>query len=350
MQVSAFDFELPKELIAQRPARPRDSARLLVVEPEALADHHMFDLPNLLMPGDLLVFNDTRVLPARLRGRRGEAGIEVTLHQPVDDLVWHVFAKPARKCQIGDRLNFAEDLHADVVGRGEHGEVTLRFSSSDTDLIDRLKQHGTMPLPPYVSRPKTGDPTDGIDYQTMFAKQDGAVAAPTASLHFTKALLAALRDRDIEHSFVTLHVGAGTFLPVRAETTEDHKMHSERYEISSKTIEAINQTKARGGRVVACGTTVLRTLEAAAANEGRLRPGPSETKLFITPGYQFQVVDRLLTNFHLPCSTLFMLVSAFSGLERMKTAYDHAIKERYRFFSYGDACLLTPNNFAALES
>lgn len=349
MQVSAFDFELPKDLIAQRPARPRDSARLLVVEPETLADHHVTDLPDLLMPGDLLVFNDTRVLPARLLGRRGEAGVEVTLHQPVDDNRWRVFAKPARKCQIGDRLDFAEDLQADVIERGEHGEVTLRFSSSGNDLIDRLKQYGTMPVPPYISRPKSGDSTDNHDYQTMFAKRDGAVAAPTASLHFTPALLATLEARQVEHTFVTLHVGAGTFLPVRAETTDGHRMHSERYDLSRGTIEAIEKTKTRGGRIVACGTTVLRTLEAAVSKEGRLRPGSSDTRLFITPGYRFQVVDRLLTNFHLPCSTLFMLVSAFSGLKRMKTAYDHAIRERYRFFSYGDACLLAPKNVDAVD-
>lgn len=349
MQVSAFDFSLPKELIAQRPARPRDRARLLQVEPTRLIDHHVSDLPKLLMPGDLLVFNDTRVLPARLLGRRGEAGVEVTLHQPVDDDCWRVFAKPARKCQLGDVLDFAEGFRAEVIERGDHGEVTLRFSCGGADLIDRLKHHGRMPLPPYITRPKTKDATDDIDYQTMFARQDGAVAAPTASLHFTEALISALKDRGIDHAFITLHVGAGTFLPVRSETTEDHKMHTERYELSARTIEAIRMTRARGERIIACGTTVLRTLEAAVDDEGQLRPGPGETRLFITPGFRFRVVDRLLTNFHLPCSTLFMLVSAFSGLARMKTAYDHAIAERYRFFSYGDACLLTPDNTTSPE-
>lgn len=349
MQVSAFDFALPKELIAQRPARPRDSARLLKVEPDHQADHHVSDLPTLLRPGDLLVFNDTRVLPARLLGKRGEAGVEVTLHQPVDDDCWRVFAKPARKCQLGDFLNFADGFDAEVVERGDRGDIKLRFSCGGSELIDRLKQHGRMPLPPYITRPKTKEAVDDIDYQTMFAKEDGAVAAPTASLHFTPALLSALADKGIDHAFVTLHVGAGTFLPVRSETTGDHVMHSERFELGVKTIDAIKKTKARGGRVVASGTTVLRTLEAAVDNEGQLQPGAGQTRLFITPGYRFQVVDRLLTNFHLPCSTLFMLVAAFSGLERMKTAYDHAIAERYRFFSYGDACLLTPERPTSLE-
>lgn len=344
MQVSAFDFALPKDLIAQRPARPRDSAGLLNVEPDRLGDHHVSDLPELLLPGDLLVFNDTRVLPARLFGKRGEAGIEVTLHQPAGDDCWRVFARPARKCRLGDILTFANEFHAEVIERGEHGEVTLRFSKGGSDLIDRLKQHGQMPLPPYIARPKTKDAVDDIDYQTMFARRDGAVAAPTASLHFTDALLEALKDRDIDHSFVTLHVGAGTFLPVRSETTEGHKMHSERYELSRGTIDKIEKTRASGGRIIACGTTVLRTLEASVDKAGQLRPGPDETRLFITPGYRFRVVDRLFTNFHLPCSTLFMLVSAFSGLKRMQSAYEHAIAERYRFFSYGDACLLTPQH------
>jgi len=350
MQVSAFDFALPKDLIAQRPARPRDSARLLNVEPSGLGDHLVSDLPRLLMPGDLLVFNDTRVLPARLSARRGAAGIEVTLHQPIDDERWRVFAKPARKCRIGDVLAFADDLTAEVVERGEHGDVLLRFSCGGTDLIEQLKQHGRMPLPPYITRPKSKDAIDDIDYQTMFAKRDGAVAAPTASLHFTQTLLKALEDRNIDHAFVTLHVGAGTFLPVRSETTEEHKMHAERYDLSVETVDAIQKAKARGGRIIACGTTVLRTLEGAVGSEGTLQAGPGETRLFITPGYRFQVVDRLLTNFHLPCSTLFMLVAAFSGLERMKSAYDHAIKERYRFFSYGDACLLTPGTPIAAET
>ena len=342
MQVSAFDFSLPRDLIAQRPARPRDSARLLTVGPSGVGDHHVSDLPSLLSPGDLLVFNDTRVLPARLTGKRGEATIEVTLHQPIDDESWRAFAKPARKCRIGDLLEFAEGFAAEVVKRGDHGEIVLRFSCGGSALLEQLKQHGRMPLPPYIARPKTGNPCDDVDYQTMFARRDGAVAAPTASLHFTPALLAALDERDIDHTFVTLHVGAGTFLPVRSEDTEDHEMHAERYELSTESIEVIERTRSRGGQIVACGTTVMRTLEAASGPEGMLKAGVGETRLFITPGFRFQVVDRLLTNFHLPCSTLFMLVAAFSGLERMQTAYAHAIKERYRFFSYGDACLLTP--------
>jgi S-adenosylmethionine:tRNA ribosyltransferase-isomerase len=241
-------------------------------------------------------------------------------------------------------------LTAEVIERGDHGEITLRFSCGGSALIEQLKQQGRMPLPPYIARPKSKDPIDDIDYQTMFAKRDGAVAAPTASLHFTPSLLAALKARDIDHAFVTLHVGAGTFLPVRSETTEDHEMHAERFDLSNETIETIQKTRARGGRIIACGTTVLRTLEAAAGPEGILQAGAGETRLFITPGYRFRVVDRLLTNFHLPCSTLFMLVAAFSGLERMQSAYDHAIKERYRFFSFGDACLLTPKIPTAAET
>ncbi|MGH1477404.1 MAG: tRNA preQ1(34) S-adenosylmethionine ribosyltransferase-isomerase QueA [Geminicoccales bacterium] len=342
MLVSAFDFTLPKELIAQRPAEPRDHARLLKVGQEQLGDHHVCDLPDLLMPGDLLVFNDTKVLPARLSGRRGEAMIEVTLHQPTEEDCWRAFARPARKCQIGNLLEFADGFSAEVIERGDYGEITLRFSHRGEALIDQLKLHGRMPLPPYISRPRTKDPNDDIDYQTMFAKRDGAVAAPTASLHFTPRLLSALERGGINRTFVTLHVGAGTFLPVRAEKTDDHRMHSERYEIDPATIEAVRATKARGGRVIACGTTVLRTLEAAVDETGTLKAGSNETRLFITPGYRFRVVDRLLTNFHLPCSTLFMLVAAFAGLDRIRQAYEHAIAERYRFFSYGDACLLTP--------
>lgn len=342
MLLSAFDFTLPRDLIAQRPAVPRDSARLLRVEPDELGDHRVSDLPDLLSPGDLLVFNDTRVLPARLTGKRGAASIEVTLHQPVDDTSWRAFARPARKCRLGDFLDFADDFQAEVIERGAHGEITLRFASTGAILIEHIKKYGRMPLPPYIARPKTGDESDAADYQTMFARHDGAVAAPTASLHFTPALLDALAAKGVERTFVTLHVGAGTFLPVRSEKIDEHEMHSERYEILPETISKIRETKERGGRVVACGTTVLRTLEAAAGERGDLVPSQGDTRLFITPGYDFRVVDRLLTNFHLPCSTLFMLVAALSGLERMKSAYEHAIEERYRFFSYGDACLLTP--------
>ena len=342
MRVAEFDFTLPADLIAQRPATPRDSARLLRVEPDRLWDHHVADLPDLLRPDDLLVFNDTRVLPARLTAKRGEARVELTLHQPVDDDRWRAFAKPARKCRIGDRLDIGPGLAAEVVERCDHGEVTLHFSFEGESLIETLKRFGRMPLPPYIRRSGVRDEADDHDYQTMFARRDGAVAAPTASLHFTDGLLERLERRGVHHAFITLHVGAGTFLPVRAESAEEHRMHAERYEIGADTIEMIERTRAAGGRVIAAGTTVLRTLEASAGADGTLRPGSSETRLFIKPGYRFRVVDRLLTNFHLPRSTLFMLVAAFSGLERMRRAYEHAIERRYRFFSYGDACLLTP--------
>lgn len=342
MRVTEFDFTLPKDLIAQHPAVPRESARLLGIEPNGLHDHRILDLPDLLQPGDLLVFNDTRVIPTRLIARRGEAKIDVTLHQPIDDLSWRAFAKPARKCRLGDRLVMGPGFDAEVIGRGDHGEISLRFSLEGRSLIEALKHFGLMPLPPYIKRSEAGNGTDHQDYQTLFAEHDGAVAAPTASLHFTEALMARLDRRGVRHAFVTLHVGAGTFLPVRVDDTEEHRMHAERFVLGKETVEAIDSTRARGGKVIAVGTTVLRTLEANAAINGRLSPEQGETRLFITPGYRFQVVDRLLTNFHLPCSTLFMLVAAFSGLDRMRAAYAHAVERRYRFFSYGDACLLTP--------
>ncbi|MGI9500853.1 MAG: tRNA preQ1(34) S-adenosylmethionine ribosyltransferase-isomerase QueA [Geminicoccaceae bacterium] len=342
MRVADFDFTLPKDLIAQRPATPRESARLLHVGPDHSRDHHVADLPELLEPGDLLVFNDTRVLPARLTARRGEAKVELTLHQPIDGRCWRAFAKPARKCRLGDGLDIAEGFTAEVIERGDYGEIALRFSLEGQALIEALKRFGRMPLPPYIKRTEAKDAADDRDYQTLFAERDGAVAAPTASLHFTEALMARLDRRGVRHSFVTLHVGAGTFLPVRAEDTEDHEMHAERFDLGAGTVEAIERTRAKGGRVIAVGTTVLRALEASAAVDGSLRPQSGDTRLFITPGYRFRVVDRLLTNFHLPCSTLFMLVAAFSGLDRMRAAYAYAVERRYRFFSYGDACLLMP--------
>ncbi|MEM7042177.1 MAG: tRNA preQ1(34) S-adenosylmethionine ribosyltransferase-isomerase QueA [Pseudomonadota bacterium] len=341
MRVAEFDFSLPKDLIAQRPATPRDRARLLHVEPDHLSDHHVADLPDLLSPGDLIVFNDTRVIPARLTAKRGEARVDLTLHQPIDDKHWRVFARPAKKCRPGDCLHIGPGLAAEVIERGDQGETILSFSFEGDSLIEALKRFGRMPLPPYIKRPDEKDVADDRDYQTMFARRDGAVAAPTASLHFTDTLMARLDQREVHHAFITLHVGAGTFLPVRTETTEGHQMHAERYEISTDTIDMIERTRARGGRVIAAGTTVLRTLEASARADGSLRPESSETRLFIKPGYRFRVVDRLITNFHLPRSTLFMLVAAFSGLDRMRTAYEHAIESRYRFFSYGDACLLS---------
>jgi S-adenosylmethionine:tRNA ribosyltransferase-isomerase len=342
VRTELFDFHLPPELIAQQPARPRDFARLLVVDEMGLRDRRVHDLPDLLEPADLLVFNDTRVLPSRLVGRRGESTIEVTLHAREESGRWRAFARPTRKCRPGDHLVFAPDLAGEVVAKGEGGEVTLRFPCDEAALIAQLETHGAMPLPPYIKRRRGGDPRDRDDYQTLFARRAGAVAAPTAALHFTEALMAALARRGIEHTFVTLHVGAGTFLPVRSEVVEDHVMHAEWYEVPAGTAALVARTRARGGRVIAVGTTVLRTLESAADGEGALRPGAGETRLFITPGYRFKTVDRLLTNFHLPRSTLFMLTAAFAGLERMRAAYAHAIAERYRFYSYGDACLLTP--------
>jgi S-adenosylmethionine:tRNA ribosyltransferase-isomerase len=341
VRTELFDFHLPPTLIAQKPARPRDSARLLVVDQWNLRDQRVRELPDLLEPGDLLVLNDTRVLPSRLVGTRGESTVEVTLHASEGGGRWRAFARPARKCRPGDHLVFAPDFAGEVVAKGEGGEVTLRFACDEAALVARLEAHGAMPLPPYITRPRGGDPRDRDDYQTLFARRAGAVAAPTAALHFTGPLMAALARRGIEHTFVTLHVGAGTFLPVRSEVVDDHVMHAEWYDVPGGTADFVARARARGGRVIAVGTTVLRTLESAADGEGALRPGAGETRLFITPGYRFKTVDRLLTNFHLPRSTLFMLTAAFAGLDRMRAAYAHAIAQEYRFYSYGDACLLT---------
>jgi S-adenosylmethionine:tRNA ribosyltransferase-isomerase len=346
MRVDLFDFHLPPELIAQHPVRPRDAARLLVVRDAGLEDRHVRDLPALLRPGDLLVLNDTRVIPARLVGRRGDARVEVTLHQPVhegavsEESRWRAFARPARRCRIGDLLTFGGELEAEVLAKGEGGEITLGFGCAPEMLLERLELCGQVPLPPYIKRPPEGDAQDRSDYQTMFALRPGAVAAPTAALHFTPELMAALADRGVGHAFVTLHVGAGTFLPVKALDTDGHRMHAEWYEISPQTAQRINAARAAGGRIVAVGTTVLRTLESVAYPDGRARPVVGETRLFITPGYRFRIVDLLLTNFHLPRSTLFMLVAAFAGLPRMQAAYAHAVGHGYRFYSYGDACLL----------
>jgi S-adenosylmethionine:tRNA ribosyltransferase-isomerase len=344
VRTELFDFHLPPELIAQHPARPRDSAKLLVVDQGRLQDRSVRDLPALLAPGDLLVFNDTRVLPSRLVGRRGESTVEVTLHAREAGDRWRAFAKPARKCRPGDRLAFAPGFTAEILARGQGGEVTLELACEHGSLVEALEAYGAMPLPPYIKRPRGGDPCDRDDYQTVFARRAGAVAAPTAALHFTDALMAALARRDIDHTFITLHVGAGTFLPVKSENTEDHVMHAEWYEVPPAAAERIARTRASGGRVVAIGTTVLRALESAANADGTLRAGRGKTRLFITPGYRFKVVDRLLTNFHLPRSTLFMLTAAFAGLEPMRAAYAHAIAQGYRFYSYGDACLLAPAN------
>jgi S-adenosylmethionine:tRNA ribosyltransferase-isomerase len=343
MLVSDFDFDLPRELIAARPIEPRDAARLLVVRGEAPEDRRVADLPRLLRPGDLLVFNDTRVIPARLVGTRGAATLEVTLHRALDERRWLAFVRNAKRLRPGDRVDFAADFSAEVAAKHPAGDVELRFDRGGAALREALEAHGSMPLPPYIKRGRGGDPQDRHDYQTIFAKKEGAVAAPTAGLHFTEALLAALDAAGLERLTVTLHVGAGTFLPVKALDTRDHRMHSETGILDEHAAARINAAKARGGRVVACGTTSLRLLESAADASGRVAPFAGDTDLFITPGYRFKIVDILLTNFHLPRSTLFMLVAAFAGLERMKRAYAHAIAERYRFFSYGDACLLFPH-------
>jgi S-adenosylmethionine:tRNA ribosyltransferase-isomerase len=340
MKVDLFDFDLPRELIALRPAVPRDAAKLLHVAAERLDDRVVRDLPGLLQPGDLLVSNDTRVIPARLKGRRGTAGIEVTLHQQIAADRWKAFARPAKKLKAGDVVVWAEGFSAEIAEKGEAGEVTLAFDRGGPDLMAALEQYGTLPLPPYIHRDHGADAQDRDDYQTLFARAPGAVAAPTAGLHFTPELLAALAARGVERATVTLHVGAGTFLPVKVDDTADHKMHSESGTVSAEVAAKVNATRAAGGRIVAVGTTSLRLLESAAAEDGTLQPFHGATDIFITPGYRFRIVDLLMTNFHLPRSTLFMLVSAFSGLERMRAAYEHAKASGYRFYSYGDASLL----------
>jgi S-adenosylmethionine:tRNA ribosyltransferase-isomerase len=344
MNVDNFDFELPRELIATVPASPRDSARLLHVGPQGLADAIVRDLADFLRPGDLLVSNDTKVIPARLIGRRGEAKIEVTLLEPTPDGDWTAFARPAKKLKPGDKIVFGDDFAAHMVARGEGGEVTLRFDVTGDALMAALDRHGRMPLPPYIKREAGNDDpsADRNDYQTMFATNPGAVAAPTAGLHFTPDLLARLEARGVERVTLTLHVGAGTFLPVTAEDTADHKMHAERGEISEAAVATINRVRRAGGRILAVGSTSTRLLESAAAEDGTVSPYSGRTDIFITPGYRFRCVDLMMTNFHLPRSTLFMLVSAFAGLERMQAAYEHAKKNGYRFYSYGDACLLEP--------
>jgi S-adenosylmethionine:tRNA ribosyltransferase-isomerase len=356
VRVDDFDFDLPEQLIALRPASPRDAARLLVVDPlgqPLLADRMIADLPDLLSPGDALVFNDTSVIPAELEGTRKRDGavahISVNLIERLDEQRWQALARPAKRLKQGDRIVFGEGgnaclvgtLNATVESRGQDGEVTLNFELSGPTLDQAIATLGSMPLPPYIASRRAADERDRIDYQTMFARHEGAVAAPTAGLHFTPKLMEALAARGISGHFVTLHVGAGTFLPVRSADTKDHVMHAEQGSISAETAAALNAVKARGGRIVAVGTTSLRILESASDDEGRLQPFSGATRIFITPGYRFRFVDRLLTNFHLPRSTLFMLVAAFSGLEVMQCGYAHAIERRYRFYSYGDACLLS---------
>ncbi|HEY0033247.1 MAG TPA: tRNA preQ1(34) S-adenosylmethionine ribosyltransferase-isomerase QueA [Devosia sp.] len=349
MRVSDFDFELPEDLIALHPAEPRDSARLLLVDPEkGLSDLHIPDLLSLLRAGDVLVVNDTRVLPAELRGTRirGEnrACVSFTLHKRVDAHTWRAFARPAKKLALLDELELGNGisnaLKARVAGKGETGEVTLEFELGGARLDEAIKSHGAMPLPPYIGAKRDVEERDLVDYQTVYAANDGAVAAPTAGLHFTQSLLQQISGMDVAIERVTLHVGAGTFLPMKAENTEDHVMHAEWGELTQATTERINARRAAGGRVIAVGTTSLRLLETASRATGTLQPFIGDTDIFITPGFRFHTVDALMTNFHLPKSTLFMLVSAFAGLDVMKDAYSHAIHEGYRFYSYGDSSLL----------
>ena len=348
MRVDLFDFELPPDLIALRPVSPRDAARQLIVHPDGrLCDDTVANLTAHLRPGDVLVFNDTRVIPARLNGRRSgrgdsEPAIEVTLHQRTAEANWLAFAKPGRKLAVGDTITFSDDLTATVHSKNDGGEIELAFGLSGADLDEAIAMHGVMPLPPYIASKRPTDDRDARDYQTMFAARDGAVAAPTASLHLTPDLMHRINACGVSHEIVTLHVGAGTFLPVKADDTSQHTMHSEWGNVDRDVARRLNEARADGGRIIAIGTTALRLLESAADGDGNLHGWSGTTDIFITPGYRFRAVDGLMTNFHLPRSTLFMLVSAFCGLDTMKAAYRHAITQRYRFYSYGDSSLLWP--------
>jgi len=341
MRVDLFDFDLPADRIALRPARPRDSARLLVVEGERISDRQVLDLPDLFRPGDVLVFNDTKVIPAQLEGRRGKAGIGVTLHKREGPRSWWSFVRNARRLQPGDRIDFEEGVSASAVEKADDGSFLVQFHG-DEPVEQLIERAGRMPLPPYIASKRPADEADRDDYQTVFAREEGAVAAPTAALHFTGRLFDALDAHGIKRETLTLHVGAGTFLPVKTDTVGEHRMHAEWGRIDVGTADRLNAARASGGRLIAVGTTSLRLIESAADDDGRIRPFEGDTAIFITPGYRFKAIDGLMTNFHLPRSTLFMLVSALMGLEVMKAAYAHAIREGYRFYSYGDSSLLLP--------
>ena len=342
MRVDLFDFDLPPERIALRPARPRDSARLLVVDGGDIADAEMFDLPGLLQSGDVLVFNDTKVIPAQLEGKRGDASIGATLHKREGPREWQAFLRNARRARVGDTIDFGSGVGASVLEKAADGSALLHFHGEEpVELL--LERAGRMPLPPYIASRRATDDADRDDYQTLFAREEGAVAAPTAALHFTERLIEALDERKIRRETLTLHVGAGTFLPVKAADTTDHRMHSEWGRIDVATAERLNAARSSGGRLIAVGTTSLRLLESAADEAGTIEPFEGDTAIFITPGYRFRAIDGLITNFHLPKSTLFMLVSALMGLDVMKAAYAHAIAARYRFYSYGDGSLLLPH-------
>jgi S-adenosylmethionine:tRNA ribosyltransferase-isomerase len=341
MRVDLFDFELPPDRIALRPVSPRDAARLLRVTPGGFSDHIVRDLPSLLEPGDCLVFNDTRVIPAQLEGRRGEAKIGATLHKREGPRDWRAFVRNAKRLKDGDRIDFGAGVSAIAVERGADGSILMSFEGEEPlELL--LERAGTMPLPPYIAGKRAVDARDRDDYQTMFAEKDGAVAAPTASLHFTPGLVAAIEARGVKRETLTLHVGAGTFLPVKVDETDDHVMHAEWGRIDPATAARLNAARSDGGRIIAVGTTSLRLLESAAGEDGAIRPFDGDTAIFITPGYRFKAIDGLMTNFHLPKSTLMMLVSALIGRERMMEAYAHAIAQGYRFYSYGDSSLLLP--------
>ena len=359
MRVDIFDFELPDERIALRPAHPRDSARLLAIDPNVspeLTDRSVGDLADLLDAGDVMVFNDTKVIPAQLEGMRvrGDSSVpvSVTLHMRNGASVWKAFARPGKRIKPGDRLQFGHTgnacllgaLEATIIEKGEAGEVTLGFDLSGPALDEAIASVGHIPLPPYIASKRPEDQQDRADYQTIYAREEGAVAAPTAGLHFTPELFDKLDKKGIERRFVTLHVGAGTFLPMKVDDTADHLMHYETGHIDAATAAALNAARARGNKIISIGTTSLRLLESAAAEDGSIAAWSGNTNIFITPGYRFRIVDRLMTNFHLPRSTLFMLVSAFSGLNTMRAAYAHAIQSGYRFYSYGDASLLTRKN------
>jgi len=342
MRVDLFDFELPQNRIALRPARPRDSARLLVVEGDRISDRQVLDLPDLLRPGDVLVFNDTKVIPAQLEGMRGEARIGATLHKREGPREWRAFLRNAKRVREGDIVDFGAGVTAAVSEKSADGSALLHFHGHEpVELL--LERAGRMPLPPYIASKRNADDEDRADYQTMFAREEGAVAAPTAALHFTPRLLEALDARGVARETLTLHVGAGTFLPVKAADTTDHQMHAEWGRIDAATAQQLNAARSSGRRLIAVGTTSLRLLESAADENGTIMPFDGDTAIFITPGYRFKAIDGLITNFHLPKSTLFMLVSALMGLDVMKAAYEHAIATGYRFYSYGDSSLLLPS-------
>ena len=355
MQVDIFDFNLDRSLIASQPANPRDTSRLLdLSEEERIADRHFYDLPDILQAGDLLVFNDTKVIPARLYGARGEAKVEVTLYRPVDGICWWSFIKNAKRLHAGDKVYFytdditpeESDFFAEVIEKKDDDGVLIKFACAPEKLASNLHKYGLMPLPPYIKRDKPAKGgiwdkfNDKENYQTIYAHYEGAVAAPTAGLHFTPRVFEALEKKGVEKVFITLHVGAGTFLPVKTDDTKDHKMHAEYGEISPEACEAINKAKKEGRRIIAVGTTSLRLLESAADDNGVLHPFAGSTDIFITPGYKFKIIDMIITNFHLPKSTLFMLICAIAGIDRMKKAYQHAIEQKYRFYSYGDSSII----------